>query len=161
MDGKSVGSGCVVVQCVVVQTRMQSLRVRTAYRGPVDALLKMVSTEGILRPVRGIQAVFMGAGPAHAMYFACYESSKDALEAKLGHGPLAHALAGSAAAVFHDAVMNPAEVVKQRMQMFSSPYRNCTQCFMDIWRKEGPGAFYRSYFTQLTMNIPFQVSPLR
>ena len=136
---------------------MQSLRVRPAYRGPMDALFKMVSTEGIWRPVRGIQAVFMGAGPAHAMYFACYESSKTVLEAKLGHGPMAHALAGSAAAVFHDAVMNPAEVVKQRMQMFSSPYRSCTQCFVDIWRKEGPGAFYRSYLTQLTMNVPFQV----
>jgi solute carrier family 25 (mitochondrial iron transporter), member 28/37 len=135
---------------------MQSIRLASRYRGTLDALVKMVNTEGLLRPVRGIQAVFVGAGPAHAMYFACYENVKTGLEKQLGHGPLAHGLAGSAAAVFHDAVMNPADVVKQRMQMFSSPYKSCTQCFTAIWRSEGPRAFYRSYFTQLTMNVPFQ-----
>ncbi|OQV17081.1 Mitoferrin-1 [Hypsibius exemplaris] len=147
---------CVMYPVDSVKTRMQSIRLASTYRGPVDALIKMVSTEGFLRPVRGIQAVFVGAGPAHAMYFACYENVKTLLEAQLGHGPLAHGLAGSAAAVFHDAVMNPAEVVKQRMQMFNSSYKSCTQCFTAIWRREGPRAFYRSYFTQLTMNVPFQ-----
>lgn len=141
---------------VYLQTRMQSIRMGRVYSSPYDALIKMVNTEGIFRPVRGIQAVFIGAGPAHAMYFACYENMKVKLEKILGHGPAAHGIAGCTAAVFHDAVMNPAEVVKQRMQMFSSPYKNCTQCFLHIWKAEGYRAFYRSYATQLTMNVPFQ-----
>ncbi|XP_041866159.1 mitoferrin-2 isoform X3 [Melanotaenia boesemani] len=52
--------------------------------------------------------------------------------------------------------MNPAEVVKQRMQMYNSPYRGVLDCVRAIWQKEGPAAFYRSYTTQLTMNVPFQ-----
>lgn len=52
--------------------------------------------------------------------------------------------------------MNPADVVKQRLQVYNSPYKSVTSCARDIYRKEGFKAFYRSYTTQLTMNIPFQ-----
>lgn len=40
--------------------------------------------------------------------------------------------------------------------MLNSPYRSAVYCFIDIYRREGPSAFYRSYTTQLTMNVPFQ-----
>lgn len=52
--------------------------------------------------------------------------------------------------------MNPAEVVKQRMQMLNSPYKSVLSCALTIYKTEGFMAFYRSYTTQLTMNIPFQ-----
>ena len=47
-------------------------------------------------------------------------------------------------------------VVKQRMQMYNSPYRGLLDCVRTVTHTEGIGAFYRSYSTQLTMNIPFQ-----
>ena len=47
-------------------------------------------------------------------------------------------------------------MVKQRVQMFNSPYRGVVDCVGATLRREGPGAFYRSYTTQLTMNVPFQ-----
>lgn len=47
-------------------------------------------------------------------------------------------------------------VVKQRMQMYGSPYRTCSDCFTKVIRAEGFRALYRSYTTQLTMNVPFQ-----
>lgn len=47
-------------------------------------------------------------------------------------------------------------VIKQRMQMYNSPYRGLWDCVQTVTRTEGVGAFYRSYSTQLTMNIPFQ-----
>ena len=52
--------------------------------------------------------------------------------------------------------MNPAEVVKQRMQIYNSPYKNSWNCAYEIWKFEGMRAFYRSYMTQLTMNVPTQ-----
>ena len=42
------------------------------------------------------------------------------------------------------------------MQMYNSPYRNLLDCVGTIQRTEGLAAFYRSYSTQLAMNIPFQ-----
>ncbi|XP_046686442.1 mitoferrin-1-like isoform X2 [Homalodisca vitripennis] len=60
-----------------VKTRMQSLSGTTSYRSIGEVLQRMVSQEGILRPVRGMGAVVMGAGPAHALYFSCYEYLKE------------------------------------------------------------------------------------
>lgn len=42
------------------------------------------------------------------------------------------------------------------MQVYDSPYKTCRECAREVYRKEGVHAFYRSFFTQLTMNIPFQ-----
>lgn len=41
--------------------------------------------------------------------------------------------------------------------MYNSPYRNVMTCITNIYQKEGAYAFYRSYTTQLTMNVPFQM----
>lgn len=42
------------------------------------------------------------------------------------------------------------------MQMHFSPYGGSLECVRCIFRAEGIGAFYRSYTTQLFMNVPFQ-----
>ena len=42
--------------------------------------------------------------------------------------------------------------------MCCSPFSSCTNAAMTIYQTEGIRAFYRSYFTQLTMNVPFQAS---
>ncbi|CAN8205940.1 unnamed protein product [Coccothraustes coccothraustes] len=144
-----------------VKTRMQSLQPdpKAQYRGVWEALRRMVLTEGFWRPLRGIDVTMLGAGPAHALYFACYEKMKKSLSDILqpgGNSHLANGIAGSVATLLHDAVMNPAEVVKQRLQMFNSPYTSVLGCVRTVHRTEGLGAFYRSYTTQLTMNVPFQ-----
>ncbi|NXI77775.1 MFRN1 protein, partial [Rhipidura dahli] len=144
-----------------LQTRMQSLQPdpRARYRGVFEALRKMVLTEGLWRPLRGINVTVLGAGPAHAMYFACYEKLKKSLSEVFqqgGNSHLANGIAGSVATLLHDAVMNPAEVVKQRLQMFGSPHTSVLGCVRSVRRAEGLAAFYRSYTTQLTMNVPFQ-----
>merc|ERR1719495_1481021 len=65
--------------------------------------------------------------------------------------------AGAVATLFHDAVMTPAEAVKQRMQMCCSKHKRWTSCAKSIFREEGPRAFFRAYGTQLTMNVPYQM----
>ncbi|XP_060895755.1 mitoferrin-2 [Labrus mixtus] len=152
---------CLMFPIDCVKTRMQSLQPEPAarYRNVMDALRRIVATEGVWRPMRGLNATAVGAGPAHALYFACYEKLKKTLSDVIHPGAnshLANGTAGCVATLLHDAAMNPAEVVKQRMQMYNSPYRGVMDCVRAIWHKEGPAAFYRSYTTQLTMNVPFQ-----
>ncbi|XP_059179210.1 mitoferrin-2-like isoform X2 [Physella acuta] len=141
-----------------VKTRMQCLvpDPKADYRSVVDALNKIVRHEGIRNTVRGFSAMAVGAGPAHALYFACYEKVKQVLSGGKQGNHFAHGCAGCTATLLHDAIMNPADVVKQRMQIYGSPYQSTLICFREILRTEGIGAFYRSYTTQLTMNIPFQ-----
>ncbi|XP_064806258.1 mitoferrin-2-like isoform X2 [Oncorhynchus masou masou] len=140
---------------------MQSLQPEPAarYRNVMDALRRIITTEGVWRPMRGLNATAVGAGPAHALYFACYEKLKKSLGDLIHPGAnshLANGTAGCVATLLHDAAMNPSEVVKQRLQMYNSPYRGVMDCVRAVWQSEGPGAFYRSYTTQLTMNVPFQ-----
>lgn len=44
--------------------------------------------------------------------------------------------------------------------MYNSPYKGMIDCVIKVARKEGSKAFYRSYFTQLNINIPFQCTHL-
>lgn len=144
------------VDCV--KTRMQSLvpDPKADYRSVLDAFNTIIRHEGMMRTMKGAPIVVLGAGPAHAFYFACYEFLKKNLSGGKQGNHLAHGLAGSVATLLHDSVMVPVDVVKQRMQMFNSPYTTCRMCARTILKQEGVFAFYRSYTTQLTMNIPFQ-----
>ena len=47
--------------------------------------------------------------------------------------------------------------MKQRLQMCCSPYKSAWDCTRSVYNNEGLRAFYRSYTTMLSMNIPFQV----
>lgn len=71
---------------------MQSLQPdpKAQYRSVYEALKKIVLTEGFWRPLRGINVTMLGAGPAHAMYFACYEKMKKSLSDTLQHGGNSH-----------------------------------------------------------------------
>uniref|UniRef100_A0A2H1WU72 SFRICE_024055 n=1 Tax=Spodoptera frugiperda TaxID=7108 RepID=A0A2H1WU72_SPOFR len=118
----------------------------------------VVTSDIMCRPIRGMSAVVMGAGPAHACFFATYEYCKHSLAqlTRHRHDHITHGLSGCIASLVHDAVSNPAEVVKQRMQMLHSPYRGVWECARHVYRSEGARAFYRSYGTQVAMNVPFQ-----
>lgn len=71
---------------------MQSLQPdpKAQYRSVYEALKKMVLTEGLWRPLRGINVTMLGAGPAHAMYFACYEKMKKSLSDIFQQGGNSH-----------------------------------------------------------------------
>ncbi|KFV07131.1 Mitoferrin-1, partial [Tauraco erythrolophus] len=152
------------------QTRMQSLQPdpKAQYRSVYEALKKIVLTEGFWRPLRGINVTMLGAGPAHAMYFTCYEKMKKSLSDTIQHGGnshLANANKSSSPCIcpawccspcLHPLPPSLGPVVKQRMQMFNSPYKSVLECVRTVQKMEGFGAFYRSYTTQLTMNVPFQ-----
>ena len=55
----------------------------------------------------------LGAGPAHAMYFTCYEYLKEKLTPFTTNSYVpesaVHAIAGASATVLHDGIMTPAE----------------------------------------------------
>lgn len=41
--------------------------------------------------------------------------------------------------------------------MHNSAYKDVITCIKGVYKNEGLSAFYRSYTTQLVMNVPFQV----
>lgn len=71
---------------------MQSLNPdpKARYTSIYGALKRIMHTEGFWRPLRGLNVMMMGAGPAHAMYFACYENMKRTLNDVFSHQGNSH-----------------------------------------------------------------------
>ncbi|RVX22879.1 Mitochondrial RNA-splicing protein MRS3 [Vitis vinifera] len=74
-------------------------------------------TEGPSGLYRGIGAMGLGAGPAHAVYFSIYEIFKKSLSGGNPNNSAAHAISGVFATVASDAVFTPMDMVKQRLQL--------------------------------------------
>ncbi|CAO1434100.1 unnamed protein product [Diamesa serratosioi] len=138
-----------------VKTRMQSLSPLRVGETISSTLSNMIKQEGIMRPLRGVGAVVLGAGPAHAFYFGTYEYTKEHLAKYNINDNVNYIMSATSATLLHDAISNPTEVIKQRLQMYNSPYKSVVDCARTVFRQEGLSAFYRSYTTQLVMNLPY------
>lgn len=88
---------CSIPPFPLFQTRMQSLQPDPAarYRNVMDALRRIVATEGVWRPMRGLNVTAVGAGPAHALYFASYEKLKKTLSDVIHPGANSHLANGT------------------------------------------------------------------
>lgn len=137
-----------------IKTRLQvdPSRRQSRYTGLRNALLQISQKEGLLRLYRGAPLVLFTALPSHACYFGAYEGTRMTLRAgRNEYNVLKTALSGAAATFAHDLVVTPVDVIKQRLQMEGSPFRNAWDCFSKTtWHQ-----LYRSYPTTVMLNIPF------
>ncbi|PHU16235.1 hypothetical protein BC332_17440 [Capsicum chinense] len=139
-----------------IKTQMQALgtcplrsaSIRTALGG-------ILKSEGLPGLYRGIGAMGLGAGPAHAVYFSVYESCKKRFSGGNPNNSAAHAISGVFATVASDAVFTPMDTVKQRLQLSESPYKGVFDCVKRVLKEEGFKAFYASYKTTVLMNAPY------
>ncbi|KAH9846035.1 mitochondrial carrier [Lenzites betulinus] len=143
-----------------IKTRMQVFATSPAavYTGVGNAFTRISSTEGMRALWRGVSSVIMGAGPAHAVHFGAYELVKEYAGGNVEGASnqwIATSFAGASATIASDALMNPFDVIKQRMQIHKSEFRSAITCARTVYRTEGLGAFYVSYPTTLTMTVPF------
>ncbi|RWW82778.1 hypothetical protein BHE74_00008735 [Ensete ventricosum] len=139
-----------------LKTRMQAGS--PACHRPLElrqAIRSVVRAEGARGLYRGLGAMSLGAGPAHAVYFSVYEISKKSLSRDNPNNPVAHAASGVLATVASDAVFTPMDTVKQRLQLKSSPYKGVADCTSRVLREEGIRAFFASYRTTVVMNAPY------
>lgn len=140
-----------------LKTRMQALGGSYSVQpiGVRQALGSILKLEGPAGLYRGIGAMGLGAGPAHAVYFSVYELCKEVFSGGNPSNSAAHAVSGVFATVASDAVITPMDMVKQRLQLKSSPYKGVGDCVRRVLMEEGFGAFYKSYRTTVVMNAPF------
>ncbi|KAK3375963.1 mitochondrial carrier domain-containing protein [Lasiosphaeria ovina] len=156
-----IAEHCTMYPIDAIKTRMQIINPTPSavYNGVFRSTYRIATSEGILSLWRGMSSVIIGAGPAHAVYFATYEAVKHLMGGnQVGmHHPLAAATSGACATIASDALMNPFDVIKQRMQIQNSAkiYRSMVDCAKYVYRNEGLAAFYVSYPTTLSMTVPF------
>lgn len=108
---------------------------------------------GFLGVYKGVTATIMKQGSNQAIRFYVMESLKDLYKGDDPKKPVPKLVVGTfgalagAASVFGN---TPIDVVKTRMQgLEASKYKNTADCFMTIWRNEGPTAFYKGTVPRL------------
>ncbi|PRP87761.1 solute carrier family 25 member 44-like [Planoprotostelium fungivorum] len=160
----------VVVQRLFIQNEKSK-----RYKNATDAIGQIYRADGIKGFYRGFGAVLMTNVPSSAVWWASYESCKEAFS-HLAHkirpqtdskvieqNLLAQFAAGATAGVTMVLVTNPLEVVKTRLQTqhFSRPgeaayfYANTWQGLRSIVKTEGPRALYKGVLPRCLYSCVF------
>lgn len=109
----------------------------------------------MMRLWRGVETMFIGCIPAHALYFSSYEMVKAATLDPQTHQVTTYgaSLAGAAATLAHDSIMTPLDTVKQRLQL--GHYDGVAHALRRIVNTEGAGALYKSFPVTIATNVPY------
>jgi solute carrier family 25 iron transporter 28/37 len=103
---------------------------------------------------RGSSIMMAGCIPAHAIFFSIYEFSRYQLHLDNSDDLnfFLNAMTGLISTAFHDLIMTPCEVLKQRAQLnHEMPMRQIAQ---GVVHQEGIRALWRSYPISYMMNLP-------
>lgn len=157
------GLGAGVLEAVFAVTPMETVKVKfindqrsanPKFRGFFHGVGQIVKAEGISGVYKGVTATIMKQGSNQAIRFYVLETLRDWYKGgdknketpKLLVGAFG-AIAG-AASVFGN---TPIDVVKTRMQgLEAAKYKGTVDCFLQIWKNEGPRAFYKGTVPRLS-----------
>uniref|UniRef100_A0A7S1UI93 Mitochondrial carrier protein n=1 Tax=Phaeomonas parva TaxID=124430 RepID=A0A7S1UI93_9STRA len=137
-----LGGSVAWVPMDVVKERLQvegQMTVKETYGGSLQALQRIIKTEGVLGLYRAYWIHQLTWAPFNGLYFTLYESFKTFAKENDFY-PMTWE--GTAAGVIAGAVTNPADLVKTRLQVARAnpgvfDYDNTVDCAVKIVRREG------------------------
>jgi len=175
------GFAAEAVSCLIwvpVDVSKEQLQTQTVlkvanFKGSADALRQILIRDGIGQLYRGYGATLLSFGPFSAIYFMLYEQFKSMAWRQIGDVEHKHCLpipwlvgASGAAAGITAWVTSPLDMVKMRLQVQRAAARSVSghatpylyKGFYDgaknIWKHEGPRAFFRGSFARLMFSTP-------
>jgi len=157
------GLGAGISEAIFAVTPMETIKVKfihdqnqpnPKYKGFFHGVRHIIKSQGIRGTYQGVTATCMKQGSNQAIRFFVVETCKDWYRGGDPTKPV-HKLAtgffgavAGAASVFGN---TPIDVVKTRMQgLEAAKYKNTVDCFMKIWKHEGPLAFYKGTVPRLS-----------
>lgn len=110
---------------------------------------------GLLNFFKGTSIVTLACIPSHALFFTNYEIMKNYLGTNDKINILGNMFLGGVSTLFHDLIMTPAEMVKQRAQLLKTSSNSTI--IKTAYKREGLRAFWRSFPINLITNLPQQM----
>nr|CAH7768727.1 unnamed protein product [Callosobruchus chinensis] len=156
------GLGAGVSEAILAVTPMETIKVKfindqrtgnPRFKGFFHGVGLILKEQGVGGVYKGLTATIMKQGSNQAIRFFVMETLKDMYKGddkdkkipKLVVGAFG-AFAG-ACSVYGN---TPIDVIKTRMQgLEASKYKNTMDCFLQIWKNEGPTAFYKGTVPRL------------
>lgn len=101
---------------------------------------------------RGSGIIALGCLPSHAIYFMNYEFLKSHFNKLDRFSVLMNMAIGGLSTIFHDLIMTPCEMLKQRSHI--NPTFSYIQIIKEIYKNEGIKAYWRSFPVNFLNNLP-------
>lgn len=156
------GLGAGVSEAILAVTPMETVKVKfindqrsgkPRFKGFFHGVSLIIKEQGLGGVYKGLTATIMKQGSNQAIRFFIMETCKDWYRGGDPSKNVPKPLVGvfgacaGAASVFGN---TPIDVVKTRMQgLEASKYKNTLDCATQIWRNEGPRAFYKGTVPRL------------
>jgi hypothetical protein len=115
----------------------------------------LIRKSGFRKFFSGSQVITLACIPSHAFFFTNYEIMKRYLHKENEYQIFANFLLGGMSTMFHDLIMTPAEMIKQRLQIMKNV--NARTLIKSVYQQEGLFSFWRSLPVNLINNIPSQM----
>lgn len=153
MNVYMLSTNAVLFPVELVKTRLQLQRTKAVYKNTLDVVYKTVKHEGFLGLYKGFPVSQFGVLTGH-IYASSYEISREQFS------PLQNAargfLAGGLAAALEQTVINPVDVISQRMMVEGQGQRNkqrgtlrSVNIVKRVLRDHGVFGFYRGFAASL------------
>lgn len=132
---------------------LDNIKTHLQTRSPnFSAAFSQIVSKGPFSFYRGSSIIALGCVPSHALFFMNFEYMKRRVSNQNTHIDfLGNMLVGGSATVFHDLIMTPCEMVKQRSQLLNLSYLNIMK---HSYQKEGILSFWRSFPINFIGSIP-------
>ena len=101
---------------------------------------------------RGSGVIAFGCVPSHALFFLNYEYLKSRITSENKIDILGNMAVGGLSIVFHDLIMTPCDMIKQRSQIIKQ--QSNLEIIRHVYRTEGALAFWRSFPVNFVSNLP-------
>lgn len=125
------------------------------YHGMIDCILKTFKTDGILGLYRGFLVSVQGIILYRAAYFGLFDTSKLFLPDPHNTSVIISFIIAECVTTVSGLISYPLDTLRRRMMMQSNLkkedviYKNTIDCFVKIYRNEGPAAFYKGAFSNI------------
>ncbi|CAH1369685.1 hypothetical protein MTP99_011103 [Tenebrio molitor] len=156
------GMGAGVAEAIFAVTPMETIKVKfindqrsaqPRFRGFIHGVSMIIKEEGIGGVYKGVVPTILKQGSNQAIRFFVMETCKDLYKGGDPNKKVPKAAVGAfgalagACSVFGN---TPVDVVKTRMQGLEAKlYKGTIDCFIKIWKNEGPLAFYKGTVPRL------------
>lgn len=157
------GLGAGVAEAILAVTPMETVKVKfindqrsgnPKYKGFFHGVGMIVKQEGFSGVYKGLTATIMKQGSNQAIRFYVMETLKEVYKGGDQSKPVPKMMVGAFGAVAGAASVfgnTPIDVVKTRMQgLEAAKYKNTVDCAVQIWKNEGPMAFYKGTVPRLS-----------
>ncbi|XP_022800193.1 solute carrier family 25 member 44-like [Stylophora pistillata] len=153
MNVYMLSTNAVLFPVELVKTRLQLQRTKAVYKNTLDVVYKTVKHEGFLGLYKGFPVSQFGVLTGH-IYASSYEISREQFSAL--QNAARGFLAGGLAAALEQTVINPVDVISQRMMVEGQGQRNkqrgtlrSVNIVKRVLRDHGVFGFYRGFAASL------------